>query len=406
MGVPILYVHHRAQVSGAARSLAALIAHLDNRWEAHVLAPSGPVAPLFESVGATVTTAPISLFQHTWDNPYAGRKWLLLAREAAALVPHVAAMERLLRSREFALVHLNDSPLLAAAATAHRHGLPVVWHLRSALSHRGATVPRLVRSALERWGSAAIAIDDDVASSYRLRIPTEIVFNSIDAPSVVEPTAVAKERLALPVDKVTVGFIGNLRRVKGWPQLVEAASLLRDQQVHFVVLGGGVRSPSFFRTPYGRAASMLGLATDDESDLRRAVTAGRLTDRFTFLPFTDHVAGIYPALDIVTFPNQGTGLGRPVLEAAAFGKPVVAAGSPTGAGILLPDRSGILLPHATPQALAGAIRGLVDDDERRLELGDNARRHALTAFDAAHAAARVSALYETLVTPGGAVRVE
>jgi glycosyltransferase involved in cell wall biosynthesis len=397
MTVPILYVHHRAEVSGAARSLAGLISSLDERWEAHVLTPNGPVARHFEAAGARVVTAPVSLFQHTWDNPYARRKWLLLAREAAALAPHVVAAERVLRSRPFALVHLNDSPLLAAAAAAHLHRLPVVWHLRSALSPRGAVVPKFVRRSLERLGSAAIAIDGDVAESFALRLPTEVVFNSITVPTNVVPTLEAKRRLGLPLDKVTVGFIGNLRRIKGWPELVDAAALLRDAPVHFVVLGGGVRPAEFFRTPYGRTVSALGLAADDETAMRAAVAARGLEDRFTFLPFSDDVATVYPALDVVTFPNQGAGLGRPVLEAAAFGKPVVASGSSTGAGVLLPDRTGLLLERATPDALAAALARLADDASLREELGANGRRHAAEAFDAAGTARQVTELYDRVL---------
>ena len=395
--MPILYVHHRAEVSGAARSLAGLISSLDERWEAHVLTPNGPVARHFEAAGARVVTAPVSLFQHTWDNPYARRKWLLLAREAAALAPHVVAVERVLRSRSFALVHLNDSPLLAAAAAAHLHRLPVVWHLRSALSPRGAVVPRLVRGSLERLGSAAIAIDRDVAESFALRLPTDVVFNSVTVPGDLLSTVEAKQRLGLPLDRVTVGFIGNIRMIKGWPELVGAAALLREAPVHFVVLGGGIRPPEFFRTRYGRTVSAIGLAADDETAMRAAVAARGLDERFTFLPFSDDVASVYPALDVVTFPNQGVGLGRPVLEAAAFGKPVVASGSPTGAGVLLPDRTGLLLERATPDLLAAALARLAHDERLRKELGANGRQHAAKAFDATGAARQVAALYERVL---------
>jgi glycosyltransferase involved in cell wall biosynthesis len=397
MAATILYVHHRAQVSGAARSLAGLIARLDDRWRAHVLSPAGPVVSLFAQAGAEVTTAPVSLFQHTWDNPYAGRKWLLLAREAASFGPHVIALERLLNAKRFSLVHLNDSPLVSAAAIAHRRQLPVVWHLRSALSTRGTVRPWLVRRALERWGDAAIAIDDDVAASFALRLPVEVVFNSV--PTIVNPLGPteARQRLGIPVGPATIGFIGNLRRVKGWPQLLEAARLLADERTHFVVVGGGIRPPSFFRTPYGRAVAAIGLAQDDETELRRAVNAAGLDGRFTFVPFTNSIDDIYPALDIVAFPNQGAGLGRPVLEAAAFGIPVVAAGSPIGAGILLPERTGLLLDRPTPEALATALARLVGDAGLREELGAAARLHALEAFDPEAAARRTAALYDRVL---------
>jgi glycosyltransferase involved in cell wall biosynthesis len=396
----ILYVHHRSQLSGAARSLAELIAHLGPDHEATVVTPDGPVVDLFEAAGARVVTSPVSLFQHTWDNPYAGRKWLLLGREAVALAPSIRTLHRVIGAGRFDVVHLNDSPLLAAAAVAKRHGLPIVWHLRSALSHRGAVLPRAVREAIVRWGDEAIAIDDDVRRSFGLAIPTTVVFNTVTVPDNAPSAAAARERLGLPNDTVTIGYIGNLRRIKGWPELVGATALSTDVPIHVVVLGGGVRPPAFFDSPYGRLVQRLGLAADDETDMRRLVRERGLENRFTFLPFTDRIDEIYPALDVVTFPNQGAGLGRPVLEAAAFGKPVVASGSPDGAGVLLPEKTGILLEQATPTALAAALQRLAGDPELRGRLGAAALEHARGSFDPSTNAERVAAIYARLVTAG------
>jgi Glycosyltransferase len=69
---------------------------------------------------------------------------------------------------------------------------------------------------------------------------------------------------------------------------------------------------------------MMNLLVDEESAITALVAEKHLEDHFSFLPFTADTGEIYNALDIVTFPNQGIGLGRPVLEAAMYGKPVVA----------------------------------------------------------------------------------
>ena len=78
-----------------------------------------------------------------------------------------------------------------------------------------------------------------------------------------------------------------------------------------------------------------------------------------------YTAAVYAALDIMTFPNQGIGLGRPVLEAAMHGKPVVASGSRSGANVLVPGETGLLLEDATPEHLARALRLLIDDPALR-----------------------------------------
>jgi len=396
--IPILYVHHRPQLGGAPSSLAQLIRHLDPRFEPHVFCPEGPAAELFAEAGAVVHTGPVSIFAHAWDSPYEGLRWLVLGREVSSLQPHVRQLSRLMREHRFPLVHLNDSPLLAAAWVARNHGAKVVWHLRSALAGDGRDRrSRMIAAFMEEFGDAAIAIDRDVAARFPIRLRLEIVHNSVRPPS---PAGVGgKAALGLPEDRVAVGFAGFVRRQKGWQELVSAAEILVDQNApaHFVIMGGGVRPPEYFRTIRGRALALTNLLTDEESAIKDLVAAKGLDEHFSFLPFTAETGEIYSALDIVTFPNQGVGLGRPVLEAATYGKPVVASGSATGAGVLLPGRTGLLLQDANPEQLAAALKLLIDDPDLRRRLGEAAAEHARGRFDPAANARAVERVYDDLL---------
>ena len=402
--IPILYVHHRPQLGGAPSSLAQLIANLDPRFEPHVFCPEGPAAELFAAVGATVHTGDVSIFAHAWDSPYEGLRWLVLGREVSALPAHLRQLERLMRTHHFPLVHLNDSPLLPAARVAHRNGAKVVWHLRSALAGEGRDHrSRAIATLMERWGDAAIAIDSDVAARFPIDLPVTIVHNSV-SPPVSANGGDGRLALGLPEDRVAIGFAGFVRRQKGWPELVEAAEILVADGVpaHFVIMGGGVRPPEYFRTLRGRALAATNLLTDEESAIKELVAAKGLERDFSFLPFTAQTGEIYSALDIVTFPNQGVGLGRPVLEAAMYGKPVVASGSRDGAGVLLPGRTGLLLDDSSPQGIAAALRLLVADPELRRRLGEAGVEHARERFDPAANARKVEAVYDELLTGGAA----
>lgn len=397
--IPILYVHHRPQLGGAPASLAELIRNLDRRFEPHVFCPEGPAAELFAAAGATVHTGPVSIFAHAWDSPYEGTRWLVLGRELSALPRHLRRLGRLLRRRRFPIVHLNDSPLLAAAWTARRSDAKVVWHLRSALAgegrdRRSRTIARLI----DRFGDAAIAIDRDVAARFPIHLPVTIVHNSV-RPLEAADAADAKRRLGVPEDRIAIGFAGFVRRQKGWPELVEAAGLLIQEgaRAHFVIMGGGIRPPEYFRTWRGRTLAAAKLLTDEESAIRELVAEKGLEPCFSFLPFTPETGAVYQGLDIVTFPNQGVGLGRPVLEAAMYGKPVVAAGSADGAGVVVPGQTGLLLDEPTPLQIAAALRLLIDDPDLRARLGEAAAAHARERFDPARNARAVEAVYDRLL---------
>lgn len=405
----ILYVHHRPQLGGAPSSLAQLIANLDDRFEPHVFCPAGPAASLFEEAGAVVHTGVVSIFAHAWDSPYRGARWILLGRELAALTSHLAQFNRLMEMYRFPIVHLNDSPLLPAAFVARRHGAKIVWHLRSALANEGRDRrSRAIARFIDRYGDHAIAIDEDVAARFPIKLPLSVVHNSV----LVRPTdaakaADAKARLGLPPDRITIGFAGFVRRQKGWQELVNAAErLVREgAPIQIVVMGGGVRPPEFFQTLRGRALMRAQLVVDEESAIKNLVAEKGLNERFSFLPFTPRTAEVYAALDIVTFPNQGVGLGRPVLEAAMHGKPVVASGSRTGAGILLPDETGILLAEGAPDAIVEALRRLIRDPELRERLGAAAAAHAQREFDPVRNAGAVERIYDELLGRSGAARL-
>ena len=394
----VLFVHHRIQLGGAPTSLAGLIRNLGPAYEPHVYVPEGPSADLFRSAGATVHPGPTSIFAHAWDSPYRGIRWLILGREILLLPAHLVAFIHIMRTGRYPIVHLNDSPLLLAAFIAKRRRAKVVWHLRSALAGEGRDRrSRAIARLIDRWGDAAIAIDADVAAHFPIQLPVTIVHNSVAVrPGEAESS---REALGLPAGCVLVGFAGFVRRQKGWPELVEAARILAadHEPVHFVIIGGGIRSPHFFSTPQGRLLAATGLISDEESAITALVERYGILSYFSFIPFTSDTSRIYAALDVMTFPNQGIGLGRPVLEAAMHGKPVVASGSRDGAGILVPEVTGILLEKPTPEAIAEALRRLVHDDALRLRMGEAGAAHARASFDPERNARMVEVIYARLL---------
>ena len=391
----VLFVHHRPQASGAARSLATLISALTDDWEAHVLVPGGAAARLLAESGARVHTGPVPAFTHTWDVQYHGIRWLVAAREACWLPTHRRQLRRLITELRPALVHVNDVVMLASGSIASRSGVPVAWHLRSSLPYGGTdrrshTITRFI----DRHAATAVAIDRDVAATYKLHIPLDVIAN----PVVAEPGGPAD--LGVPAGRVSLGFFGYLRRQKGWPQFLDAIRALVDRgaPVHGVVVGGGVRDSSVFEGLRGRVYEAAGIPNEERDFSQRIAELG-IGDRITWLPFTPDPGGVLRALDVVVFPNQGAGLGRPVLEAAAYGKPVVASGSPTGGGVLIPDVTGLLVGIADQASgCVDALERVVRDETLRARLGSGAAEHA-ALFAPARVAAEVERLWERVVEP-------
>jgi glycosyltransferase involved in cell wall biosynthesis len=395
--VRVLYVHHRSELGGAPESLSYLVRELDrNRFEPHVYCPPGPAAELFRAAGATVHTGTVAGFTHIWASTYRGRRWLLLGRELARLPAHAVRFRRTLRDGGFGLVHLNDSPLIPAARLARRERLPVVWHLRSSLPDGGGDRrSAFVRAAIRRYATASVAIDEDVASVFG--VGSAVVPNSVDLDR-FRPgdRAAAKAAVGLPPDVPVASFFGFLYPSKGFREFIRAAA--HAPEARYLVVGGAVRGEEFFRSPGGRALELAGLARDYGAEARRLVDELGLRDAVRFVGYTRETPELYRASDVVVAPSQGPELGRPVIEAAASGVPVLASGSRTGSGVLVPDETGVLVDRSDAGALAAALVALLHDPERRELLGANARRHAEQTFDPARNARTIEALYDSILT--------
>jgi glycosyltransferase involved in cell wall biosynthesis len=396
---PVLYVHHRPELGGAPQSLRYLIENLDrDRFEPHVYCPPGPAAESFESAGAQIHHGEVAAFTHIWASTYGGRRWLLFVRELAKAPGHAVSFLKLLRRHDFHVVHLNDSPLLGAAYMAHRAGIPVVWHLRSALAKSGAVRTRLIRRAIRTYASATIAINADVARSFG--IESTVIPNAVDLdrfrPS---PSTEARASLGLPAEGVVVSYFGFIYPSKGFRDFIEATHLVRElgTEATYMIVGGPVRDTAFFSTPLGRTLTFAGLVSDHQREAEELVAQLGLEDCVRFLPFTQDTARIFQATDIVVVPSRGPELGRPVLEAFACGRPVIASGSITGGGIVTPDETGLLVPRRSPDALAVALEALIKSPAERTRIGENARRFAEQHLSAPQTAAQVMAVYDRVI---------
>jgi glycosyltransferase involved in cell wall biosynthesis len=391
----VLFVHHRSELGGAPASLAQLIEGLDReRYRPYVFCPPGQAAELFRAAGATVITGTVSSFTHIWASTYHGRRWLLFVRELARLPLHLVELRRVLEAEQFALVHLNDSPLVPAAFLARRHGVPVVWHLRSSLPPYPSAKSRFLRSAIRRYATASIAINDDVAASFGTG--AETIPNGIDldrfSPGPAEP---ARTSLGLDPEVPVVTYVGFLYPYKGFREFLRAAALAGEAR--FLIVGGAVRDAAYFRGAAGQLLARLGLAHDHGREARELVDELRLEGAVTFVPYTREMPAVYRASTVVVAPSQGPELGRPVLEAAACGRPVVASGSRDGGGIVVPGKTGVLADPGTPALLAEAIGSLLGDAALAERLGEAARRHAESSFELGAVIRRIEAVYARIL---------
>jgi len=108
-----------------------------------------------------------------------------------------------------------------------------------------------------------------------------------------------------------------------------------------------------------------------EAKLKAMALALGVEDRVRFLGWRTDPSALYRAADICVFPSRYEPLGNVVIQAWAHGLPVVAAASQGPAALIRDDEDGLLVPVDDADALAGAVRRLLDDPMARVRLAQN-----------------------------------
>lgn len=158
--------------------------------------------------------------------------------------------------------------------------------------------------------------------------------------------------------------VGTVSPRKGQDVLVRALSRLRDLPWRCVCAGALDRAPGF------------------SAEIRAAIAEAGLEDRVTLAGELDRreLESLYDSATLFVLPSHYEGYGMALTEALARGLPVV---STTGGAIphTVPDGAGVLVAPGDEAALAGALRGLLEDGERRDALRAGARAHAASLPD-------------------------
>jgi glycosyltransferase involved in cell wall biosynthesis len=112
------------------------------------------------------------------------------------------------------------------------------------------------------------------------------------------------------------------------------------------------------------------------------------------------VPQLLAACDVLVFPSVEPHFARPIIEAGAMGKPVVASRLGGPLELVAEGETGLLVPREDPQALAEALIEVLRDPERAAALGEAGYQQAREHFNADKNAQATFALYDQLLGPG------
>lgn len=141
----------------------------------------------------------------------------------------------------------------------------------------------------------------------------------------------------------TILAVGRITRQKDYLTLLQALSLLLKQKSARLVIVGGVHEQA------------------EKGKLDDFIRANHLSEYIEFVGFTEHIQDYYKAADLFVLSSAWEGFGNVIVEALAFGLPVVSTDCNHGPSeILLAGKFGKLVPVGDSLAMSAAMRQILD----------------------------------------------
>ncbi len=212
-------------------------------------------------------------------------------------------------------------------------------------------------------------------------IPREkfiVIPNGISLPDIATSTrAELLAELGLDHDVRLVGAVGRLWPQKRYIDMIVATDLLKSirDDVHLVVFGEG----------------------PERTRLERLTHELRLTDRVHWMGHRSDVDRWLPHLDCFWNTSGYEGQSNALMEAMAWGIPVVVSDIPGNRDLVVNGESGLVFAVGDRAHLAALTRHILDDRELARRLGQAARKRMQDEFSVEHMVARYSELYRSVM---------
>jgi len=284
-------------------------------------------------------------------------------------------------------VFFFDSRIVGTLA-ARRAGFPLVVYSRREMGYWYTRFSLMVSRWLARRSDYCLVNANSIKRmvSETEMFPgsrIEVVYNGVELKPESNSTPLTKSDFGIPEDAPVVGIVANLRPVKRVDRFIEAASLIKNKDVHFLIIGG-----------------------DTLGDvLKKQVEDLGLSDRIHFR----HVVGVYHVLklfDVGVLSSQSEGLSNVLIEYALAGVPSVTFNVGGNREVVLNNETGFIVPNGQVEEMAEKIEQLLEDPELRCRMGKKASEIAQDKFDIKNMARKTEDFYNKIIEEKNNARKE
>jgi glycosyltransferase involved in cell wall biosynthesis len=303
-------------------------------------------------------------------------------RHSVGFVRSSWILAREFKRRKVDLVHCSD--LLAAyyAALAGRlAGIPVICHVRA----RFDIVSKRDCSFL--WPvNSFIFVSNNTREFFgcrRYRSKGVVVYDGIDVPlqrESADDRAAVRREFGISADAPVIGMIARIAPVKDFATLARAAARILKAQpnVRFLIVGDYTSID----------------AREHYAQVRRDLVEHGVDRAFVFAGHRQDISRMLASLDIFVLSTHLEGLPLVILEAMAYGTPVIATAVGGVPELVNHGDTGLLHRHGDDAELSAHVLTLLQDRGLARQLADNALQTVRTRFARDRFADDMNAVYK------------
>ncbi len=366
------YIMNRA-VGGMEEHVVLLARHMDRRqFEVFSVCPDYPEVQSFRDALAEHSDGFAAI---SFDHQHLGGFWSLL---------------RTMRKWRIDVIHMHSGwwrgNILACLAARLAGVRSIVITEHQAPEHPEPLLPRMVRNALSRHvvdATVSVSVKNLNQRSQFLDLPasrSHVVDNGVDVddfqPIAAERIAAVRRQHGIPDDALIVGTLVRFEPEKGLNYLIDAMpGIVRGcPRAHLLMVGDG------------------SLRLELEAQVARL----GLTEHVHFTGFQTEPRPYFGVIDVFVLPVPYGSMSIALLEAMAMGKAVVMTFGGDGEAVVH-DQTGLCAEPRSAASIEEYVLQLLQDDERRREMGARARAHIATNFSAATTARKLERIYQQTV---------
>jgi glycosyltransferase involved in cell wall biosynthesis len=361
-----------AEYFGGAEEYLALLARSlpPSRFALALVLPPAAGAALLESRAAA-----------------AGAEIRHLARPGFSWLPRIPEMIDCFRRCRGDVLHMNlpstyDAGVSSVAFAARQAGIPRVVsteHLPM-IDRKYKKFP--IKAFFTHWVDAVIT-PTQANRGFLVRRhgvdpgKVRVISNGVEPPPPLgkEEAAALRASWGAGPETAVFGIVGRLTRRKGHHLLLRALAQLEEER--------GL--PPWLLVAVGEG--------EEDEALRALERELSLGGKVRWLGQQENARGLMQAFDLLVLPSTVETMPLTILEGMAASLPVAASAIFGIPDLVIPGETGLLFPPGDVAALAGALRALLIDPERRRRMGESGERRYRRRFTAARMTAETAAVY-------------